>query len=79
MHETLSVIALMRQPEIWHSSFRDVKGQGFQVNDFLYQQHQLTCTESLIPPNQEDAKDLHVGNATGQGLTMPVSCGFQVR
>ena len=79
MHETLSVIALMRHPEIRHSSFRDVKGQGFQVNDFLYQQHQLTCTESLIPKNQEDAKDLHVGNATGQGLTMPVSGGSQVR
>lgn len=61
MHKTLSVIALIRPPGIWHSSFRDVKGQGFQVNDFLYQQHQLTCTEESHSPKPGRCKRLTCG------------------
>lgn len=53
MHETLSMIDLTRHPEIWHSSFRKDKGQNFQVSYFLYQQHQLTCSESLCPVIQK--------------------------
>lgn len=46
IHETLLTAALTRHPEIWHSSFREVKRRSLEVNDRLYQEHQQTRAES---------------------------------
>lgn len=53
MQEALSMIDLMMHPETWHSSFREDKGQNFQVSYFLCQQHQWTCSESLFPATKK--------------------------
>lgn len=79
MHDALSVIDLTRHPEIWHSSFREDKGQDFQVSYFLYQQYQLTCSECLLPHDQKSAEGLGKRNSVGRGLNMLFSGGFQAR